>query len=290
MTTQSSNQEEAKKIWAQLEAEDAGTAMPPEANSSQGESQQDTAQAVSQAADNAQSQVDDDPALLRDEVAGLKSMLSQLTSRLRNAEGHIGGLNSAVKQQIQAAHAAKESGAAAPTVGEIQTAQASPQAMADLERDYPEFAKALKPVLETSLAAQRAELEKRIPRQQEQQEVVTDVVTKQELEVFRAEQRVEAKHSGWQQRVAQPEFQGWLSQAPREVRMLAGSNDPEDAIRLLDLHEEARKKPPVQQNRNITSAAAMPTGQRSAVRTKNVDEMSPQEYWLYLDQLDKQKV
>lgn len=290
MTTQSSNQEEAKKIWAQLEAEDAGTAMPPEANSSQGEDKQDTAQAVSPTATDTQSEVDDDPALLRDEVAGLKSMLSQLTSRLRNAEGHIGGLNSAVKQQIEAARTAKESGASAPTVGEIQTAQASPQAMADLERDYPEFAKALKPALEASLAAQRSEFEKRIPQSQDQQDVVIDVVTKQELEAFRAEQRVEAKHQGWQQRVAQPEFQGWLSQAPREVRMLAGSNDPEDAIRLLDLHEEARKKTPAPQNQRITSAAAMPTGQRSAVRTKNVDDMSPQEYWSYLDQLDKQKV
>lgn len=284
MTTETSNQEEAKKIWAQLEAEDNGTAEPSDAAVVDETPEPDTAQAVSESQESSRTEDEDDPKVLREKLAGMEAIINQLSGRIRNAEGHIGGLNSQVKQQLEAAKQVKAAGAEAPSTGEIRAAQDNPQAMAELERDYPEFAKALKPAIEATLASRIAEFEKRIPQQQSQP--AGDFASKQEIQAFKAELRVESKHPGWQEKVAKPEFIGWLQSGPRELQMLAGSNEPSDAIRLLDIYEESRKTSG-KSNTRLNSAAAMPTGQRSAVRTKNVDDMTPQEYWRYLDQLDK---
>lgn len=74
--------------------------------------------------------------------------------------------------------------------------------------------------------------------------------------------------------------------------MLAAGDEPEQAIRLLDLYAEFVNKPnPTTQRdtRRLETAAVLPTGTRSSVKTKNVDEMTGEEYWRYLDQIDKQK-
>ena len=290
MTTETNAQDEAKKIWDQLDSEDNGDSPLPQA-----EEKTETTEVTAEAATTTSEQStptedEDDPKVLRNKLAGMEAIINQLSGRLRNAEGHIGGLNSQVKSQIEAARKVEAAGAQAPSAGEIQAAQASPQALADLERDYPEFAKALKPAIEATMAHRMAEFERRLPQSQAQQVVnamTTDVVTKQEIEAFKAELRVESKHPGWQEKVAGAEFVGWLQNAPREMKMLAGSNEPADAIRLLDVFAESKKVEPSKNAQRLSSAAAMPTGQRSAVRTKNVDDMSPQEYWRYLDQLDK---
>jgi hypothetical protein len=281
MTTETSNQEEAKKIWAQLEAEENGTAEPqaPEVDEAP---ELDTAQAVSESQEQTQTEEDDDPKALRQKLAGMEAIITQLSGRLRNAEGHIGGLNSQVKQQLEAAKQVKAAGADAPSTGEIRAAQDNPAAMAELERDYPEFAKALKPAIEATLASRMAAYEQRMQPAQP----TGEFASKQEIESFKAELRVESRHPGWQETVAKPEFIGWLQSGPREYQMLAGSNEPSDAIRLLDIYNES-KKTSGRSTTRLTSAAAMPTGQRSAVRTKNVDDMTSQEYWRYLDQLDK---
>ena len=130
-----------------------------------------------------------------------------------------------------------------------------------------------------------AELEKRAPQQSSSEAGLS----RQELDVFKAELKVETRHPGWQEKVAGAEFVGWLNNSPREMKMLAASDEHADAIRLRDLYEDSKKVAPSKTSQRLSSAAALPTGQRSQVRAKNVDEMSPQEYWRYLDQLDKSK-
>jgi hypothetical protein len=101
---------------------------------------------------------------------------------------------------------------------------------------------------------------------------------------------VEVRHPGWQDRVQTPEFVGWLQRQPREVQMLAASDSPQDAVRLLDLHGEASTSVTSQRTQRLASAAAIPSGRSgSNTRAKAVEDMTPQEYWAYLDQLDKQK-
>lgn len=269
-----------KKIWDQLDAEAAG--KPAVSPTDHEEPVNEDAAAPAVKADAAPSF---DPQLLFDKIAGLEAQLGQTQSRLRNAEGHIGGLNS----QIKAAQEAGPKSEARPSADEVRAARASPKAMESLKRDYPDFAEAM----ESALAEQQDQMRKEIdslrnsvpaPRQ--------DSVTPQDIERMRAEFQVEVKHNGWRDRVRTPEFAGWLQRQPREVQMLANSDNTGDAIRLLDLHNEATKASSDRNsNKRLESAAALPSGRAGAqMRQKAVEDMSPQEYWRYLDELDKQKV
>lgn len=285
-------QDEAQKIWDQLDAEDSGRAQPESVSK---EDPPETQPAQANPADPAPANTADAPKdgeeeaqpseqALMDKIAGLESMLGQVTQRLRNAEGHIGGLGSQLKQQVQAAQQVTAKGGEAPTAGEIRAAQASPEKMDALKRDYPEFADAMESALNERLSA----LEQRLAAQPQQAQ--QPAVSHDEIARLRSEMAVEIRHPGWQDRVQTPEFVGWLQRQPREVQMLAASDSPQDAVRLLDLHGEATSSITSQRTQRLASAAAIPSGRSgSNTRAKAVEDMTPQEYWAYLDQLDKQK-
>jgi hypothetical protein len=285
-------QDEAQKIWDQLEAEDSGRAQPesvsnenpPEPQPAQANPADPAPAATADAPQGSEEEAPSSEQALMDKIAGLESMLGQVTQRLRNAEGHIGGLGSQLKQQVQAAQQVTAKGGEAPTAGEIRAAQANPEKMDALKRDYPEFADAMESALNERLSA----LEQRLAAQPQQ--VQQPGVSVEEISRLRSEMAVEIRHPGWQDRVQTPEFVGWLQRQPREVQMLAASDSPQDAVRLLDLHGEATSSITSQRTQRLASAAAIPSGRSgSNTRAKAVEDMTPQEYWAYLDQLDKQK-
>ena len=285
-------QDEAKKIWDQLEAEEAGNAgqvaqdAPEEDITAPASTGQQSA--GNHNADPADAKKAGDVAVpsgdqvLLDKISGLETMLSQVTQRLRNAEGHIGGLGSQLKQQIQAAQQVTAKGGDAPTATEIRDAQRSPEAMARLKSDYPEFAEAMESALNERLSM----LEQKIA----QPVSLPPAVTPEDIARLRSEITVEVVHPGWQSRVQTSEFMGWLQRQPREVQLLAASESPQDAIRLLDLHSDAMKSSTSQRTQRLNSAAAIPSGRSGAnVRQKAVEDMTPEEYWRYLDEIDRQK-
>jgi len=288
----SNQQEEAQKIWDQLDADESGRAQPGSENQDdhpQDQPAQDGSTDPAPAEQADATPVSEAPApsseqALMDKISGLESMLGQVTQRLRNAEGHIGGLGSQLKQQVQAAQQVTAKGGEAPTAGEIRAAQQSPEKMGALKRDYPEFAEAMESALNERLSA----MEQRIAAQPQQ--VQQPSVGVEDIARLRSEMAVEIRHPGWQDRVQTPEFVGWLQRQPREVQMLAASDSPQDAVRLLDLHGEATTSATSQRTQRLASAAAIPSGRSGAnTRAKAVEDMTPQEYWAYLDQLDKQK-
>ena len=282
-------QDEAQKIWEQLDAEDAGRAQsaadyhvdPP---ADQTTASAAPAQAPAEQADassGGEAAAPDGTQALMDKIAGLESMLGQVTQRLRNAEGHIGGLGSQLKQQQQLAAQVAARGGDAPSAGEIRAAQGSAKAMDDLKRDYPEFAEAMEAALSEKLQALQAAM----PQQTQQ-----PTVTPNDINLMKAQLEVEIRHPGWQERVQTSDFKGWLLRQNPEVQLLAASASPRDAIRLLDLHKEALSSSTSQRTQRLSAAAAIPSGRSGAqARTKAVEDMTPQEYWAYLDQLDKQK-
>lgn len=284
-------EDEAQKIWDQIEAEEAGTAQPPTDSDDTPSSDE---QANTEPADNApadkadaatEGQVPTGEQVLMDRIAGLESMLGQVTQRLRNAEGHIGGLGSQLKQQQQVAAQVAAKGGDAPTTSEIREAHSNPAKMEALKKDYPEFADAMESALNERLGSLEQQL--KAAQQQPQQPAG---VSQAEISRLRSEMAVEVRHPGWQDRVQTPEFTGWLQRQPREVQMLAASESPQDAVRLLDLHSDAVKSVTSQRTQRLASAAAIPSGRSgSQARGKAVEDMSPEEYWRYLDQQDKQK-
>jgi hypothetical protein len=285
-------QEEAQKIWDQLEADESGRAQSDSLSKDdhpQDQSIQDSPADLAPAdkADALQASGEATPLseqALMDKISGLESMLGQVTQRLRNAEGHIGGLGSQLKQQVQAAQQVTAQGGQAPTAGEIRAAQQSPEKMGALKRDYPEFAEAMESALNERLSA----MEQRISAQPQQMQQPS--VGAEDIARLRSEMVVEIRHPGWQDRVQTPEFEGWIKRQPREVHMLAESDRPQDAVRLLDLYNEASTSATSQRTQRLASAAAIPSGRSGAhTRAKAVEDMTPQEYWAYLDQVDKQK-
>lgn len=285
-------QDEAQKIWDQLEAEESGRAQPPSDAPADPPAPEPAPAEPTEPAPASQADApapSDEPAptseqALLDKISGLEAMLGQVTQRLRNAEGHIGGLGSQLKQQQQVAAQVAAKGGEAPSAGEIRAAQSNPEAMSRLKADYPEFADAMESALNERLGALEQQLK------QTQQPVQQQGVSPDEIQRLRSEMAVEVRHPGWQDRVQTPEFVGWLQRQPPEVQMLAASESPRDAVRLLDLHTDAMKTVSSQRTQRLSAAAAIPSGRSGGnVRAKPVEDMSPEEYWAYLDQLDKQK-
>ena len=280
-------QDEALKIWQQLDAEDADLA-PPDASEPEAPATTDSAPVAQHSADatdagkSGEEAVPQGEQVLLDRIAGLETMISQVTQRLRNAEGHIGGLGSQLKQQLQTAQQVTAKGGDAPSATEIREAHKNPEAMARLKADYPEFAEAMESALNERLGSLEQKLQ--------QQQAAPAAVSPQEISRLRSEFAVEVRHPGWQDLVRTTEFVGWLQRQPREVQMLAASESPQDAVRLLDLHADASKSARSQRTQRLSSAAALPSGRSGGnVRQKAVEDMSPEEYWRYLDEIDRQK-
>lgn len=283
-------QDEAKKIWDELDAEETASPVTAERTATDEQLEQASSQALAEqqpapaAGTQQQAAPSPDQQALMDRIAGLESALNQTTQRLRNAEGHIGGLNSQLRQQLQTAHQVTAHGGEAPSAKQIAEAQKSSRAMENLRRDYPEFAEAMDAALEERLQ----EVVRRIPQPQPVQ--AQPSVTAEDLNRLQSEFAVEVRHPGWKGTVTQPVFRGWLERQPREVQMLAASASPQDAVRLLDLYADGTKTSAATRTQRLSAAAAIPSGRSgSAVRTKAVEDMTPQEYWRYLDELDRQK-
>ena len=283
MSTQDlTSQEEKAKLWAELDAGDTApktVEQAPAKTAAPTESAPAVQAGAEQGADDPFAGVPDS---FKHEVLGMRSQMEQLTQRLRNAEGHIGGLNSQLKQQAQ--RAAKEvaaGGGDAPTSGEIQAAQGSNAAMRKLKEEYPEFGSAM----EAALIEDRANR----PAPSAPAGPAPDNVTREELQAQVASLTVEASHKGWQEKVKTPAFAGWLQLQAREVQMLAASSEPADAIRLLDLHAAAATQTTATRTQRQASAAAIPMGRGGAIRTKSTEQMTKQELWDHLDAIEAQK-
>jgi hypothetical protein len=284
--------EQKQAIWAEADRAEAGqaAAVEPaaasETTTADEAAHQDAAPADQAGANDAAAESDaaDDPfagmsPAAKAHVLGLENMLKQASQRLRNAEGRIGGLTSQLQQLATTARSVTAEGGDAPSASQLAAAQAKPGAMARLLDEYPEFGAAFKEAMQEQLATQ--------PKPQAMPE---GVVTASDLESFRSRLLVESAHPGWEERVQTPAFQGWLTQQPAEIQQLAASDSPQSAIRLLNLHKESstRQADPLRQQRQAASAA-IPSGRSAGARARDPDNMTPDEYWRYLDTLDKSK-
>ena len=207
-------------------------------------------------------------------IEQLRTQTEALHNRVRNTEGHIGGLKS---QLERAATAARDTGNEAPTNAEIREAIASPEALKQFREEYPEIAKAVDLAIQERVSS----LPRPGPASTEIEALRNQIA---QLERQRAIDFIESRHEGWVETIRTPEFQGWVKAQPREVAALGDSNDPRDAVRMLDLFKTGRAKPPQRQS----SAAAIPSGRSTpSRRVKGTDEMTDAEYWAHLDATEK---
>lgn len=298
---------DAQAIWDQLEAEESGAAP---AAAGQTETEPDAPRKGEQtdavadanadpAADAADSAVADPykdlPAAVRDEIVGLKATVDALTGRVRNAEGHIGGIHKELKRNLQtAADATRQAGGDAPTQEQLAAASKSPQALARLKEDYPEFGAAIEEVV-TAQSQQIEALQKAVARPVAN-DGSADRIAQLEWQI--TDLTISSRHPDWKDQVKSPTFDAWIVKQPREIQQLYRSSDTADVIRLLDIRaaqagaqrksEQTHDQATARRKIAATRAAAIPAGRSAAsIQSKDLDDMTPEELWAYYDAQDR---
>jgi hypothetical protein len=198
---------------------------------------------------------------------------AKLSGRMRNIEGHIGGIKDSLGKMTSAAKAAEKSGAEAPTGAQIAEAVKSGSKLAQLEEDFPEWAEAIKETRD-SVLAQQSVREKTLTTQLE--------AARREAQdmAHRARQmaQLDNAHPDWEDIIKSKEYKEWLPVQPKELQALTASQKASDALKVIDAFKAAA---PASASTNALTAqrrqtttqrrlenAVMPTNGRTPVRTQ----------------------
>ena len=205
-----------------------------------------------------------------DSVNNRLADVDKVSGRLRNVEGHLGG----IAQQLKTALATAKTVEKAPTQEQIQKAAASSDRWNRIKEDFPEWAEAM----DERLAEMRAD--KATPPDMEGlRKELGEKLTAEAEARFRQELRkrdetlVEFRHPGWKESVKSKEFESWFKTQPVDVQTLAKSEDAMDAIVLLDKFKAAPTKAAVKQNQTERLRNAVtPQGTHVAPTPKSEDD------------------
>lgn len=170
------------------------------------------------------------PASVRESL----SAIAGFQGRIRNVEGHIGGLTSVTKELKSAMSAATSAAAAAgndaPTDEQIAAAAGSSAKWSQMKEDFPEWTEAMEERLSTVGRGGAVDVE--AIRKQVRDELAPEIASA--VAVARRNARVDAVHEDWEETVQTPEFSTWFDSQPEDVKALGASDKPRDAIKLLD--------------------------------------------------------
>lgn len=205
-----------------------------------------------------------------DQMAGSQQ---QLLNELRETKGRVSALQSEFAKSRNA-----QSSGESPSQKQIAAAASNPQKWAELKNDFPEWGEGIEAFVESRLGALAGS---GLTAEQVEQQVAqrTDMLAQQFEKSL-----VELKYDNWENIVRTDDFNQWFGAQKPEVQMLANSPKGKDAIRMLDLFHEAKKKPvaDVRQTRQEKLAAAVTAKPGASVVTKTFEDMTPSEQWNYL--------
>ncbi|WP_027854694.1 hypothetical protein [Marinobacterium litorale] len=191
----------------------------------------------------------------------------RLSGRIRNIEGHIGGLKHNLQQLSTAAKAAEQQGAEAPDGHQMREAMQSGEKMARLKEDFPEFADALEEMF-SGIATQMPQVDVSSINQRIDQTAQT---MPQLMNRARQMARLDNAHPEWESTIQSERYLNWLSNQPPETQALTHSENAADAIKVLDAYAESMKPASdpdltAQRRQNRLESAVSPTDGRSAQR------------------------
>lgn len=221
---------------------------------------------------------DDDPALEPENVTLTKAELDDLLHRVKSVEGRVGSQEARINKAADVTAAVKESGDEAPTKAQIKAAFKDSDKMKELKSGFPEWGEAMEEMgdeLHSSIESIRQELSKATG-------VDVEELTKQLKEALREESAediaevrtdiiVSTSHRGWKKTINTPEFAAWIGKQDAETIALGDSNDPFDAVDLLDKYTEsskAKRTRTKQNNRRIEESVAPTDGKGGGPRQK----------------------
>jgi len=214
------------------------------------------------------------------QIDELATANAQLLHHVKTAEGRV----AAMQREFQQARMAQQQVAPqeAPSQGQIANAAKNPEKWEQLKEDFPEWAGAMEEYVASKLGSVQ-------PQQGFDPQQVAAFVqqqvdqTKAEMRQAIEEARVDGKYENWKDTVNTLEFTQWFTVQPPDVRALANSDSARDAIRMLDMFHETKKRSAsdIKQERGQRLAAAATTRPGQTPPPKSLDDMSPEELWNY---------
>lgn len=214
------------------------------------------------------------------QIDELATANAQLLHHVKTAEGRV----AAMQREFQQARVAQQQVAPqeAPSQGQIVNAAKNPEKWEQLKEDFPEWAGAMEEYVASKLGSvqpQQGLDPQQVAAFVQQQVDQTKVEMRQAIE----EARVDGKYENWKDTVNTLEFTQWFTVQPPDVRALANSDSARDAIRMLDMFHETKKRSAsdIRQERGQRLAAAATTRPGQTPPPKSLDDMSPAELWDY---------
>lgn len=208
----------------------------------------------------------------------LEQANAQLLHHVKTAEGRVAAMQREFQQSRQAATTVATN--QAPTQGQMSAAARNPEKWEQLKQDFPEWAGAMEEYVAAKLGSAQQSLDPQAVANFVHQQVAQ---TKAEMARALEEARVDGKYDNWKQLVNTTDFVQWFTVQPDEVKRLADSSAARDAIRMLDMFHEAKRRSAsdIRQERSqrLTAAATVRPGQTPPPKT--LEDMSPQELWNY---------
>lgn len=277
--------EEADKLDAGTPPADEQQAAAPD-NPPQDNTENQEAEAAAQAAEQ-QAQEEADPfAGLPDAVKAklakideLAQANAQLLHHVKTAEGRV----AAMQREFQQARAAQTAVAPqdAPSQERMAAAARSPEKWEQLKQDFPEWAGAMEEYVAAQLGSVRGNANGLSPEQVNQALAQQRAEIQAEMQRELQYARVEGKYENWRDEINTPEFAAWFSMQSPETRALADSPKAQDAIRMLDMYQDAKKRPAseIRQERGARLAAAATVRPGATKPAKSLDDLTPEELW-----------
>lgn len=279
--------EEAQQLWdeeaAKLDADDQS------ANQSMATAPEDSLLEDEPIAEEAAPDVEPEdplaglPDVVRAKLAQIDELATanaQLLHHVKTAEGRV----AAMQREFQQARVAQQQVAPqeAPSQGQIVNAAKNPEKWEQLKEDFPEWAGAMEEYVASKLGS--VQPQQGLDPQQVAAFVQQQVdQTKAEMRQAIEEARVDGKYENWKDTVNTLEFTQWFTVQSPEIRSLANSDSARDAIRMLDMFHETKKRSAsdIKQERGQRLAAAATTRPGQTPPPKTLDDMSPEELWNY---------
>lgn len=203
---------------------------------------------------------------LREELASLKQQINQITGTVGGLKGYVQKLGKTAQQSAQ------EQGADAPTPKQVSEAMKDAETYAELKDQFPEWGQAMDD--------QMGLLRESIINDVSPDKIVESVSQRlqqqfnHQLSSMRSELAVESRHQGWQRTVKSEQFSNWLSEQPEEIQALASSDDPADAIAMLDKYKEqgSAKQRRQQSSQRLERSVAPTDGGGRPAKGKHLSE------------------
>lgn len=209
-----------------------------------------------------------------EEIAAANQQLSQ---DLKTATGRV----SALQREFDLAKKTQTQTGDAPSNTQIAAAGKNSEKWEKLKQEFPDWADGLQELVSMSMQGAQPGVN---PEELRQQFLAELAQTKQDLTTQFEMAKIEEKYEDWTDQVRTNEFRNWMQMQPPEIQSLAQSEKARDALRMLDLYNQAKAQPTasIKQEREARLAvAATQKGTGAPPPSKRVEDMSAAELWAY---------